>query len=278
MGDAWQLITADLDHPDVGTLWDLCLSSEYDRDQLVRGITEWLGPPDGLKLLDCACGSGFPALELHRLGYRVTCTDGSSFMLERFRSNAEAAGIAITPQEARWEELDSLFAASFDVVICRGCSLIYAGTFETDAKPSRAALESSVGSMVRCLRPGGRLYVDTPENDSSDDGQPRWSSHPPRTIDGHRVEIDERVIADPEAGLRRWNVQLRIDDHAYDFERHSHYLRDEEFVAMLREAGLEDVGRAQVNGERYAVFVGRKPQPDRRGRSRETVASPDAAA
>lgn len=51
-----------------GTLWDLCLSSEYDRDRVVRGIAEWLGPPDDLKVLDAACGSGFPALDLHRMG------------------------------------------------------------------------------------------------------------------------------------------------------------------------------------------------------------------
>ena len=255
--DAWQLITADLEEPDVGTLWDLCLSSEYDRDRLVGGITDWLGAPDGLEVLDCACGSGFPALTLHKLGYDVTCTDGSDFMLERFRSNAEAAGVPIEPRQALWEELDRLYPASFDVVICRGCSFIYAGTFETDAEPDRGALEASLRSMVACLRPGGRLYVDTTQEEHLDGEE--WSSHPPRTIDGHRIEIDERVIADPEAGRRRWNVQLRIDDASFDFERHSHYLPHAEFAQLLESGGLVDVGKADVTGERYAVFEGRKP-------------------
>jgi SAM-dependent methyltransferase len=255
--DAWQLITADLEEPDVGTLWDLCLHSEYDRDQLVGAIADWIGPPDGMKVLDAACGSGFPALSLHRLGYDVTCTDGSSFMLERFRSNAAAAEVPIEPREALWEELAGMYPDSFDVVLCRGCSFIYAGTFETDAEPDRTALESSLQGMVGALRSGGRLYVDTTQEEDLDGED--WHSHPPRTIDGHTVEIDERVIADPENRLRRWNVQLRIDDTAYDFERHSHYVPHDEFAALLEDAGLVDVGKADVEGERYAVFEGRKP-------------------
>lgn len=255
--DAWQLITADLEDPDVGTLWDLCLSSEYDRDVLVGGITDWIGPPDGQKVLDCACGSGFPALTLHRLGYDVTCSDGSSFMLERFRSNAEAAGVPIEPREALWEELNSLYPAVFDAVICRGCSFIYAGTFETDAAPDRGVLEASLRGMVSCLRPGGRLYVDTTQEEHLDGEE--WKSHPPRTIEGHQIEIDERVIADPEAGLRQWNVKLRIDGASYEFERHSHYLPHTDFTRLLESGGLVDVGRAEVTGERYAVFEGTKP-------------------
>ena len=141
--DVWQLITADLEEPDVGTLWDLCLHSEYDRDQLVGSIADWIGPPDGRKVLDAACGSGFPALTLHKLGYDVTCTDGSSFMLERFRRNAEAAGVPIEPREALWEELEGIYPASFDVVMCRGCSFIYAGTFETDADSAFSTLPRS---------------------------------------------------------------------------------------------------------------------------------------
>jgi SAM-dependent methyltransferase len=257
--DAWELAAADLAGPEVGTVWDLCLTAEYDRDQLVGGIAEWLGPPDGLRVLDCACGSGFPALDLHRLGYLLTCTDGSPFMLERFRRNAEAAGIPLEPRQARWEELDELYAGMFDVVICRGCSLTYAGTFETDADPDWEAVERSVRSFAGCLRPGGRLYVDTTPEEELNGDYPQVTEHAPRTIDGHRVELHERVTADPQARIRRWRVRLRIDGTSFDFERRSHYVPHAELARLLEDAGLEDVGRAEVTGERYAVFVGQRP-------------------
>jgi SAM-dependent methyltransferase len=258
MDNAWELTAADLATPDVGALWDLCLSTEYDLDRVVHSLAEWLGPPDGLRILDCACGSGFPALDLHRRGYQLTCTDASPLMLERFRRNARSAGIDLEPRQARWEELDELYAGRFDVVLCRGCSLIYAGTFETDTEPDRLALESSIRSLARCLRPGGRLYVDTaPEEPHDEDSL--WTKHAPRTIHGHRVELHERVRADHEAGIRQWTVQLRIDRASFDFERKSHYLPHAELARLLHDAGLEDVARTEVAGERYEVFVGQRP-------------------
>src|SRR5664279_5947955 len=66
--------------PDIGTVWELCMYFEFDRAKTVDGIAEWLGPPSGLRVLDCACGSGFPALGLIAKGYDVTCTDGSELM------------------------------------------------------------------------------------------------------------------------------------------------------------------------------------------------------
>jgi SAM-dependent methyltransferase len=254
-----KLEAVDLSGPEVGTVWDLCLNTEYDHDRLVRGIAEWLGPPDGLHVLDCACGSGFPALDLHRLGYRLSCTDGSAFMLERFRRNAEAASVPIEPRQARWEELGGLYPAAFDAVLCRGCSLIYAGTFEADVDPDWSAVVSSVESFASCLRPGGRLYVDTTPEEELRGEYPQVAEYPPRMIDGHRVEWREHLTADPQAGIRRWRVSLRIDGDSVDFERRSHYVPHAEFVSLLEGAGLEDVGRVEVPGERYAVFVGRRP-------------------
>lgn len=257
--NAWDLEAMDLSGPEVCTVSDLCLSTEFDHNQVVRGIADWLGPPNGLHVLDCACGSGFPALELHLLGYRLTCTDGSAFMLERFRRNARAASVAIEPREARWEELGVLYPASFDAVLCRGCSLIYAGTFETDAEPDWSILVSSAESFARCLRPGGRLYVDTSLEEELHRDFTEVVEYAPRMIDGHSVEWSEHLSVDPQARVRHWKVSLQIDGKSVDFERKSHYVPHAEFVSLLEDAGLEDVRRIEVPGERYAVFVGERP-------------------
>ncbi len=259
MNTVWDLITDDFEAPDVGTLWDLCLASEYDHDQVVRSIADWIGPPNGQQVLDCACGSGFPALDLHKLGYQVTCTDGSPFMLERFVRNAATADVAIEPRLALWEELGSIYPDKFDAVICRGCSLIYAGTFEENVEPDRSAVEASVESFIRCLTPGSRLYVDCPREEDLQTEDSGWMKHPPRTIDGHHIEIEERLVVDREEAMRHWTVQLRIDDASFDFERKSHHLPHPQFAALLEDAGLEQVSLADIPGERYAVFVGQKP-------------------
>jgi SAM-dependent methyltransferase len=258
MATAWQLTTADFDAPNVGTVWDLCLSVEYDREALVRDIAAWIGSPDGQEVLDCACGSGFPALDLHRLGYSVTCTDGSPMMLERFRVVAAAADVPLTATEALWEEVGGLYPEQFDAVICRGCSLLYAGTFDDDVDPDRGAVERSLASFAASLRPGGRVYVDVPhERDLVADSG--WMEHPSRTIDGHQVELRERLTADPETRLRRWSVEMSIDDASLQLERSSHYMPHADMIAMLEQAGFEDVAVTELPSERYAVITGCKP-------------------
>jgi SAM-dependent methyltransferase len=242
---------------ELGSVWDLCLSVEYDQAEMVRGLAGWLGPADGLDVLDCACGSGFPSLDLHRLGYRLTCTDGSEFMLERFRRKAQRAGIALEPQQMRWQELGRRYPRAFDVVMCRGCSLIYAGTWDTEAEPDWSALVSSVENFVACLRPGGRLYVDiTPERELYGE-YPQVEEHAPRMVDGRRVEWREVLDADPVARVRTWRVSLLVDGEAIELERKSHFLPHADFTRLLEDVGLKDVGPIEVPGERYAVFSGR---------------------
>jgi SAM-dependent methyltransferase len=255
----WEVIRADLAAPEVGTVWDLCIAIEYDREKLVEGVAEWLGSPDGLKVLDCACGSGFPALDLHQRGYDVRCTDASAPMLERFKHNARAAGVELEPVRARWQELDSLYDGDFDAVMCRGCSFLYAGTFDDDVDPDRSALDASLANFFRALRPGGRVYIDAPWEENLGEERPAWDVHPSRMIDGHRIELRERISADPGARIRRWEVELSIDDAPFSLVRRSHYMKHAELLELLRRAGFEDVKRVDVSGEHYAVFVGRKP-------------------
>jgi len=252
------LRAADLSEPDIGAVWDWCIAAEYEPDRLVSGLTGWLGPPGGKKILDCACGSGFPSLALHRLGYDVTCSDGSAAMLERFRRNASVAGIALEPVEVSWEQAGSLFWQQFDVVLCRGCSFVYAGTWDTDRAPDRSALAASLRGLVGCLRAGGRLYLDVADEYDLEDPEPGWIVHPPRAIEGHQVQLRERVVVDSAERTRHWAITIDVDGRELRLERSSHYLPHCELITLLYEAGFDDVQRVSVPGERYTVFVAEK--------------------
>lgn len=255
----WEVVDGDLATPDVGTIWDLCIATEYDRDELVQGLAAWLGLTADLQVLDCACGSGFPALDLHRLGYDVTCTDASGPMLERFKINARAADVDLSPIRLRWEELGSVYDQRFDVVLCRGCSFLYAGTYDDNVDPDLSALTTSLDNFARALRSGGRVYVDVPLEENMGEEEPKWIEHEPRTIDGRSIEMRERISADRHARVRRWEVELSIDGSVFSLERRSHYMPHADLTRLIADAGFEDVTRVDVSGESYAVFVGRKP-------------------
>jgi SAM-dependent methyltransferase len=245
---------------DIGVLWEFCAYFEWhDRASTVDGIRQWLGAPDGQRILDCACGSGFPALELTRLGYDVTCSDGSEAMIEHFRRNALREGVDVPVSQLRWEELGEHHGSSFDVVLCRGAAFPYAGTWDADSAPDRRLLSVSLRQFVACLRPGGRLYLDIPHASDVARRRPRHVRHPRLAVGGHTIDLEETVTNDPERRIRRWETRLTVDGRTSTFERRSHLLWPHELKSLFREAGLTDIRRESVRGEHYQVYSGILP-------------------
>jgi SAM-dependent methyltransferase len=234
-------------------LWELCLGLVYDRPRLVASLSDWLGTPAGERILDCACGSGFPAIDLARAGYDVTCSDGSALMLRYFKRRADYEGVEVRAGQIRWEDLGSHYGPEFDVVMCRGCALPYAGTWDHDAPPDRDALALAVGRFAAALRPGGRLYVDTAAEPPSAD--PQVTRHPTIVVGEHRIDLTEELSLDRQRRLRLWHSRLEIDGRVHEFSRHSHYLPRDDLAALIAGAGLTQVRRVAMPGERYAVVT-----------------------
>lgn len=246
---------------DIGTLWEICAHFEWEmREKTVDGIATWLGPPDGMTVLDCACGSGFPALDLARRGYDIACSDGSEIMLAHFRRNAAVAGVDLEPAQVLWDDLTAHYREPFDVVMCRGGgSFLYAGTWDHDAPPDPGALMDVFGQFVACVRPGGRLYVDIMHADDLARVGPLEVRHPTLTVGSHTIDLTEVTTNHPDRGIRTWHSTLVLDGEPYEFDRRSQYLRHDELAAMLADAGLADVRAEAVPGEHYQVFTGRRP-------------------
>ena len=127
----------------------------------VRPITEWICgvvAMPGARVLDLACGTGQPALEIAARvgpGGRVLATDVSPRMLEavsRRARDAELANVEVRLMDA--QDLD-LREGQFDAASC-ACGLMFC------ADPA-----STVSQVRRVLRPGGHFAVavwDGPAN------------------------------------------------------------------------------------------------------------------
>src|SRR5258705_1401504 len=147
---------------DIAELWEVCLQFEYNKDLLVQGIEEWINAQsNNEKILDCACGTGFPSIHLLQKGFDITCTDASAEMLKHFKKNAIKEGIRAEPICIRWQELSKYFNACFDIVMCRGNSLIYVDGWDIDNLPDEKLISESLINFGKCLKPNGVLYIDT---------------------------------------------------------------------------------------------------------------------
>jgi SAM-dependent methyltransferase len=240
---------------DIAKLWQICLDFEYDQALLVSSLAQWIDGAGGNAILDAACGTGFPALDLLRLGYQITCSDGSETMLREFRLNAKNAGLTVKPHHILWQDLAKHFTDQFDIIFCRGSSLIYAGTWEGGVSANKAAICEALQNFHTCLRKNGILYVDTTSEHNLTNIKMEHRQYYEKVVRGQKATISESVETDKVRNIRTWQVQAKVDNCVYEFERKSYFLPHEELLGMLREIGFKEVTRCNLVGEHYTIFI-----------------------
>jgi SAM-dependent methyltransferase len=114
-----------------------------------------LSPDRNLSIVDVACGTGHPAYALCKMGFKVTCADGSPEMLTRLQSNFVSAGQQFPPMVcSTWHDLPTSFAAEhFDILLCVGNSICH-------LPPTAGGVETAVRNFLRLLKPGGLCFLD----------------------------------------------------------------------------------------------------------------------
>ena len=225
-----------------------------NRNVLTHSIAACIAENGAVRILDCSAGTGLPGLNLRAIGFDVTCTDADPDMLTELRRNACIGKIDDTCDVLRWSELPSL-GSTFDYVMCRGNSLVYAGTWGdqcTEVAPC-AALEDELASISAVVAKGGVLHVDAPVALRTG-----TMHYPGFWFRGSRVEVSETVTTLP--GARRWDLSITIDDGRHDYVRYSTQLDVAMLGHSLRRVGFHDITPRNLPGERpsYGVLLARK--------------------
>jgi len=186
---------------------------EYERRfapltrQTIPTILRALGPIEGARVLDVACGPGDLARALRSEGAEVTAVDFSLAMLDRARERSAGAAVTYVHDDA--ETLGQLDDGSFDAVTMN-YGILHLG------RPSRA-----VRAARRVLRPGGTFAFSC------------WQQ--PDRAQGFAVVLD----AVAEVGAAAHDVP-----HGPNFFAFSD---DETIVRTLVDAGFADVTIREVD-------------------------------
>jgi SAM-dependent methyltransferase len=169
------------------------ISAWYDHifpvdPQAVRFLAE--RAPAGCRVLDLACGTGGHAVELARLGYRVTGVDLDEAMIRLARAKAAQAKAgapgagALDFRVLDMREAGRRIPAGFGLVYCIGNSLVHL--------ESEQAISSLLAGCRSLLEAGGRLVVQILNYD--------------RIVSRHVVELPElRSEAPPLRFERRYD-------------------------------------------------------------------------
>jgi len=242
-------------------LWGISVKFLWD-DELVASLDRFLRGHRVKTVLDAAGGTGFPSLELGKLGWSVTYSDASEAMCGHFKNRMAESGMRIPCFLSNWLELTERMPQKFDAVICRGNSLIYVDSWDCGepAAGTKDRIRRALAGFYGILNQGGLLYVDIineAEFDRAD--YPIIEDMGEKTIDGKRMKLTWEVVHDYEKKVRTVTSHLSIDGSRHEYVYSSYLLRHNELVDMLKEAGFRRVEKTEMAGENsYSVFIAYK--------------------
>ena len=241
---------------DIQSVWDICLKFEYDEDALIKSLDSFFQTFKKKSFLDSSCGFGFATLGLYERGYDITFADGSELMLEEFRKRANAKYLDVEPVHVLWENLGTIFHNHFDVLLCRGNSLIYANSWDIERNNSLESISLALKNFYACLKPDGLLYIDTTCEEKLQKSIEE-TDYPPVGINGTEIKLYDKVILDKDNMFRLWRPTIYINGTSYTIQRRSRYLPHEKLYELLLDCGFHGVEKIDIPGEHYDVFIAR---------------------
>ena len=188
--------------------------SHRDKDEAVRCIKTILSlsgldlvNPALVSVLDIACGAGRHALELARLGYRVTGNDLSAFLLEEARKEASNNLLQIKFTCCDMRHIPA--GGHYDLVVQLFTSFGYFESKEDDRKV--------VGKVYDALRSGGWYVLDliNPLHlartivSESQKSSGELAIHEKRTLEGERIS-KTITITSPSKERLTFNESVRL--------------------------------------------------------------------
>jgi len=242
---------------DMGKVWDYYSKVFYDKEY-INSLAKFLKENNITSIFDCACGAGFPSIELKKQGFDMLCSDGSEDMIKVFEQNLKQKNIDIPHFKADWKELNKKINNKFDLVMCRGNSLPYANSWDKNSQSTLQDIKGALETFYKLIKEGGILYVDTiHEKDYATGGFEK--EIPEKIIDGKKIQLVYKTIHDENKKTRIWYSIIKVDGKEYKFEYEGYLLKHEELINTLKEVGFKDIKKIKLDGENhFSIFIAEK--------------------
>lgn len=134
-------------------MWTRFVNFEERRKKEIPFLLEQLKGYQHPRILDAALGSGATSLGLRLAGIEHIVSNEIDPNYRRIaEEEAQCYGVSLSTTAHSWEEIGSLYPASFDAVVCLGNSLTL--LFEREARLS------ALRSFRTALKPKGKLIID----------------------------------------------------------------------------------------------------------------------
>jgi SAM-dependent methyltransferase len=211
-------------------------------------------------VLDAACGTGFPLIELKRLGFSdLTGADADADLLARFRSAIAAddglAGWQPPLVEVTWQKLPLAVTRRYDVVLNVDAAIGFMDSWAPgEMRVGREAIFARVTEVLRnfhaVTRPGGRFFIGLQKNNHK--GNTYYPMKVGRMqLGGVEAEAQWNMSYDWDRRIKTWVNLVTVDGRTYSQTRQSYLFDLAELADFLRAAGFATVDRLSTPDDLY---------------------------
>lgn len=242
----------------IAELWDNYIPFLYNKTY-IESLSKFLQKNRINSILDCSCGTGFPGIDLKKKGFEITCSDKSQKMIKKFKENMKKERLKIPFFQSDWLDLDKKIKQKFDMVMCRGNSLIYSDSWDKQTRPKKESIEKALKQFYNIVKPRGLLYIDnTYEKDFEKKGK-ITRNFPEKTINGKKIKLFYNTFHDFHKKTRIWESAIFVNGKKHYFSRTGYLLTQSELKDMLANAGFKNIKKIKINGEKhFTVFLAKK--------------------
>jgi SAM-dependent methyltransferase len=242
-------------HQNTGKFWHtmslLFHKGEEDLPQQLDSIMSELGVSKNDRILDAACGTGFPAIELHELGYKnLVCSDASPTTIDEFKKHTN-----LPVYELLWSEVGNTFS-DLKAILVPGSSIAYVSSWdkpdETISKASAVEeLKRSFQSFYEALAPHGIAVIGVSKN--SDITEPKEFKLGEESFEGRKISVQWHITPLLKEGLRKWDTII-TDSETQESEVITRYgvrVTIDEVIEMLKQSGFRIVELRDISPQHY---------------------------
>jgi SAM-dependent methyltransferase len=246
----------------IAEMWDICIEFKYNKKAFAKSLDKFLKTHNVKTILDCGGGTGFPAIELKKLGWDITYCDGNKLMMKRFQEKVKKLQLQIPQFFSNWLDLSKNTTKKFDAVLCRGNSLIYLDSWDKKQVPKNAEekIKKVLKEFYAILNPNGLLYVDIVDKKAF--GSQNYSATQElgeKIINGKKIKLVWKISHSDKKKIRTWKTILETNGKKQEFTYYSYLLKPEELIKLLKETGFHRVEETKIKGENnYTVFIAYK--------------------
>lgn len=232
--------------------WDYQARDIWGEDY-PQALADLLKSHDVKMILDCAGGTGFPAIEFKQQGLNISYSDGSPEMLAFFNAKRFEEKLTIPTYLSSWQQLPQRVPYTYDAVLCRGNSLVFVGAYTDDAPLSRESaldmMREAIQGMFSKVAEGGFLYIDLPKPEKARPKQPYTSTG----TDSLTFKLKSTVSYNPNTQLRTTSdfITNLLTDCETTIVAHNYPLGEEELFEMLSDAGFQRVEKSPLKEAFY---------------------------